>query len=215
VRPGRATHDARGRRSRRARGWLYAPPPFLDPLLVFAERVDRRLRHVRPVTPNGFIAVELGRHRGGPVLLPDGTRVGPGDPLVKVHFRNERIRTQGGRGWNAQGWRRIRLEMAIVADWATRLPPGRRPVAFRGTTILDALLRREGWLVRPRPRTFVNRVEDWFMRWLLAHWAPAGRARLDDDRRLGSVDGWLSRAEFEARYAGRRASPASRPMQAR
>jgi hypothetical protein len=192
-----AGRDRRGRAS-----WLYVPPPFLDRLLVFAERVDRHRRHIRPVTPAGYTAIEHGRHAGPALTLRDGTRLEPGDPLVLLHFRNEHIRTAAGHGWNARGWRRVHDELAIVARWAAGLPDGGRPVAFRATTILDAFLRREGWLIVPRPRTFANRVEDWFMRWLLAHWATGGRARLDADRPLESVDGWLSRGEFEARYAG-------------
>jgi hypothetical protein len=177
------------------------PPEWLDWLLAFLERVDRRRRGVRPARRDGMLAIELARHGEDPVRLVDGTIVRRGDQVCHVHFRNERVRALSGAGWQAAARHAAGVDLAVIAGWWQSLDPARRPVAFRATTILVPLIRREGWEIHPRAPTLRARVDDWFMRWLLLHWSPGGRDRLRRHPRLASVDGWLSGPAFVSRYA--------------
>ncbi len=185
------------------RSWLYAPPAFLDWLLAFAERVDMRRRAVHPVAPDSLIGFERATYREPSIALRDHVRLGPGDPIVYLHFRNDRIRARVGRGWNIESRRAVRRDLARVAAWAGSQQPGERPVAIRATTILGPLLRHEGWEIRERRNTLRARVDDWFERWLLAHWGLGGRQRLERRRPLVSVDAWLSADAFVAKYGGK------------
>ena len=183
-------------------GRVYTGPLFwLDPVLALAERVDRRRRGLRAVRADGVLAVELTRYSGPLVLLHDGCRVAPGDVVVVMHFRNDRIRAAATSGWHAGIRRLAREDLATLAAWCRSRPAGEQPVALRATTLLGPLLRRDGWEIRPRARTWRARLDDWFMRWLLRHWrrpdAGPSRRRIST---LVSVDAWLSAAALERRF---------------
>lgn len=186
----------------RVRSWFYLAPPWLDWLLAFAERVDRRRRHMRNLSREGPFAVELSRHGEAPVRLRDNTLVRPGDPVILIHFRNERVKAMANGRWNRAGRQVAHDDLVRLARWWAVQPPENRPVAVRGTTILEAVLRREGLEIQPRPDTLRRRVDDWFMRWLLSRWSKEGRAAVGRGRRLISVDGWLSEPAYLARYLG-------------
>jgi hypothetical protein len=181
------------------------PPRWLDPVLAFAERVDRRRRDPRPIRVDGVLAIELVRHGAAAVLLGDGTVVARGDPVGIVHFRNERVRAAATSGWQLELQRLAAEDLRAFAAWWRSRPPAERPVALRATTILGALARRDGWEIRPRPRSYRARLDDWYMTWLLGYWSRDGRARIAgrSDRRAGrlvSVDAWLSCSRLQERY---------------
>jgi YkoP domain len=183
---------------------VYAGPLFwLDRVLALAERVDRRRRGLRPVRAGGVLAVELSRYRGPPVVLVDGSRVGPGDVVAVMHFRNDRVRAVSTSGWHAELWRIAREDLSVLAGWCRSRPPAARPVALRATTLLGSLLRRDGWEIRQRTPSPRARLDDWFMRWLLRYWGhpdPAGHRRHAST--LVSVDCWLSASALERRFPG-------------
>lgn len=177
------------------------PPRLLDPILALAERVDTRRRGIRPIRADGVLAIERTRWRGADVRLDDGTLVGHGDRIGEMHFRSERARSVGRRGWQTAGLREGRADLRALAAWAAAQPTALRPVAYHGLTIHAAFPRREGWQVRARERTFWARLDAWYMRWLLSHWALDGRARLGRGHgALESVEIWLSAAGLQARY---------------
>jgi hypothetical protein len=182
------------------RSWFVVAPAWLDWLLAFLERVDRRRRRVRMARRRGMIAIELTRHGEAPVSLADGTVVRRGDLVCLIHFWNERVRQLAGSGWQTAARRVAGDDLATIAAWWRSLDPAGRPVAFRGTTILGPLMRREGWEIRPREPSLRARVDDWFMRWLLVHWSPEGRDRLRRHPAPVSVDAWLSGPAFESLY---------------
>jgi hypothetical protein len=176
-------------------------PRWLDPVLSLAEVVDRRRRHIRPIRRNGLLGLELGRHKGELVRLSDGSVVPPGAPVGYMHLRNDRARALASNGWQLAGYRAGRADLAALARWYERQPTAERPVAFTATTILSPLIRREGWQVVPRRRTFRARLDEWWMSWLMVHFGLAGRQRLTrPHRRLESAEVWLSAPELVARY---------------
>lgn len=187
-------------------------PRWLDPILSFAERVDRRRRRIHRIRLDGLLAVQLVRHRGPRLVLADGTIVAPGDLVVSLHFWNESVAEVSTGGWERTGWETARADLAALVEWWRRQAPRDRPVALLATTILAPLTRRERWEIRPRPRTWRTRLDEWYMRWLLAHWSKGGRARLGRSHApLLSVDAWLSASAVEARYGAAATSDRTRP----
>lgn len=186
-------------------------PPILDPILAAWERLYRRRHRIRPIRAAGVLGLELRRHRGRPVALADGTIVNPGDLVGVLHLMNERVRAVAANGWQTAGWRESRADLAALAAWARRQPPGERPVAYTATTILVPLAARAGFEVHPRPRTWWTRLEDWHYRSLLRRWNPKGTERLRRGHgRLHSADIWISAAALEARYGTRSATDEAR-----
>jgi hypothetical protein len=43
---------------------------------------------IKPLERNSVICIEVKRHRGRPVKLEDGCRIGLGDPVIKLHFND-------------------------------------------------------------------------------------------------------------------------------
>lgn len=176
-------------------------PPVLDPILAAWERLYRRWHRIRPIRATGVLGLELRRHRSRPVALADGTVVRPGDLVGVIHLVNERVRALAAEGWQTEGWREGRRDLAALAAWSRRQPPEGRPVAYTATTILVPLAARAGFEIHPRPRTWWARLEDWHFRSLLRRWNPRGSDRLRRGRgRLRSAEIWLSAAALEARY---------------
>ena len=193
----------RGVGSRPARFHRPAPPRLLDPVLRLWEEADRRRRRIRPIRRDGVLGVELGRYDGPPIELADGTPVRRGDPIMTLHIENSRTRSIATPDWQARGLREARADLRRLAAWAARQPPVARPVAYTGATLMGPFARRIGFEVHPRPRTARTRLDDWFLRWLIARWSPGGRDRLRHGQgALRSSEVWLSHAALQLRYGG-------------
>lgn len=186
----------------RSAGPLHAAPRALDPILGVVERVDRWRRRIRPVADRSLLGVEEARYRGPSLPLADGTRLAPGSPVWFLHFDNARLRELvAADAWPTRGYAAARSELVILARRVAGMPPSARPLALGGVTLLTTLARRLGFEVRARPRTPRTLLEDWYLRSLLARWAPAGRRRLSRGHgalRTGAA--WISTGELLRRY---------------
>ena len=164
---------------------------LLEPILVVAERVDRRRRHIRPIRPTGLLGVEFRRHDGPEVRLRDGTLVRRGDRIAEIHLRNEHVRDAA----RARGWVVIfgaRRDLDALVRWCAAQPPSSAPVAVHAYSVLRAFLERGGFERRARRQTVRTRLDGWFMRWLLGRFSPQGEARLlAGHARLEAADYWL------------------------
>ena len=177
------------------------PPRVLDPILILAERIDERRRGIRAIRADGVLGLERTRWGGPPVRLRDGTVVRRGDRIGEMHFRSDRARGVAEDGWQSIGFRSGHEDLRALAAWAAVQPSVLRPVAYHGVTIHAAFARREGWEIRPRPRTFRPLLDEWYMRWLMGHWSSGGRERLRHGHGdLRSVEIWLSAAALQALY---------------
>lgn len=195
-------------RVRRSRGSV--APRILDPILGLVERVDRKLRRIQPIGGGSVLGIERHRHRGAPVILADGTVVRAGDQAAIIHLDNRLMQQLASSAWPTDAWRVARRDLRSLAAAHAALPPTERPVAYHGVTVLAALTRRAGFEVRQRRRTAWVRLQDWYLRSLLARWASTGRDRLARGHSpLQTRMAWLSGAELMRRYGG--AAPPSSP----
>jgi YkoP domain len=181
--------------------WRSLPPSLLEPILVVAQRVDARLRGIRPMRAGGLMGIEWQRWGGAPMVLDDGTRVVHGDRVGEFHFLNRRAAAVSTPGYQTAAFRMGHDDLRALAAWSAAQPPALRPVAYHGVTIHAAFPRREGWQVRARRRTLRARLDEWYMRWLMGHFAREGRRRLRRGHgALESVEFWLSADDLERRY---------------
>ena len=186
---------------RRRAGSTSAPPAVLESILRPIERLDRRLRHIRPVRDGAVLALETSRWRGPTVVLADGTKVRRGDPVALVHLDNVRVNVVAEKGWQLAGIRAARADLRALAAWAASLPTDARPVAYHAETVLGPLARWAGFEIREPPHDPMHALRAWYMRGLLARWSREGRGRLAHGHLpLRIVEIWLSAAELERRF---------------
>lgn len=182
-------------------GTTAAPPSALDPVMAFIERVDRRRRRIRSIQTGAVLGLEMGRHRGPPVVLRDGTEVRSGSRIGLVHFDNQRVRALTKEGSLTPAWIQGRADLRALAAWARARPETSRPVAYFGEGLHAAAAARVGFEVRPRPRTWFRRLQDWYFRGLMARWSNLGRERLAIGRHeLHAAEYWLSAGRLERLY---------------
>lgn len=188
------------------RGTTAAPPARLDAVMSVVERIDRRRRRIRLIRSEAVLGIELRRHRGAPATLADGTVVRAGDRVGSLHFDNRRMRELTVGGSLGPAWVQGRGDLAALAAWAAVLPAADRPVAYWGEGLHGAFAARVGFEVRPRPRTWFRRLQDWYFRGLMARWSQKGRRRLEIGRHeLHATEYWLSAARLEEVHGQARA----------
>jgi hypothetical protein len=179
-----------------------AAPRLLDPALALVERIDRWRRRIRPARVGALLGIERGRFRGAATTLADGTRLVAGAPIWVLHFDNARLRElTAADSWPTRAYAVAADDLRAIAARIAPMPSGERPVALGGVTLVAPLSRRLGFAVVARPRTRRSRLDDWYLRSLLARWSPAGRERLDrglHPRRAAGT--WISTAELLRRY---------------
>jgi len=180
-----------------------APPAILEPFLVHWERLDRRRRRIRMIRGGGVAGIEFTRHRGAPLRLRDGTLVNPGDLIGEFHLDNALIKELLPVQGHAAILHIARDDLRTLAAWARRVSPDRRPVAYHGESILVPYAKRMGLEVYPRRSTAWTRLQDWYLRGVMARWAAEGKQRLRHGRtRLRAGVAWLSAACLDSMYGG-------------
>lgn len=187
-----------------------AAPRLLGSILDVWDRLARRRRHIRPARPDALVGVELRRHQGADVVLRDGVIVRRGDLLGELHLDNIRVRDVTRR----EGWFAIeaaRDDLRAIARWTARQAPAARPVAYHASSLLGPLAARTGFDTRPRRRTVLARLDEWYLRWLMTRWSADGRRRLGRGHgRLRLDECWLSADALVARH-GRAMTKAAMP----
>jgi hypothetical protein len=179
----------------------WAAPRLFDPAMALVERIDRWRRHVEAVRREGILGLERDRHRGAAITLSDGTPVPRGASIWTVHFDNARLRQLAARGWQTRAYAVAAGDLHAIAARVGQLPAAERPVALHGVTLLAPLTRRVGFEQRDRERTARVRLEDWYLRSLLARWSPLGRGRLVRGHGdLHTREVWLATGELLRRY---------------
>jgi hypothetical protein len=184
-------------------GPLHVAPRVLDPVLALVERMDRWRRGIRPVRSGALLGLERSRHRGAAVDLGEGRTLEAGDPVWTLHIDNARLRglTVDADRWPTRAYAAAVADLETLARRIASTPAGDRPVALGGVTLLAPLARRLGFRVAARPRTPRARLEDWYLRSLLARWAPSGRERLARGHgEMRTAATWISTGDLLRRY---------------
>ncbi len=217
---------------------ISAIPASLGRSLVRAlDALLRRCLHVRSFTDDALciLRVSCGRARQA-IILQDGTQIRPGDPVIDIHFWNERIPAmpEGGPDlrWAREMHRRFVASLRLLAQYLAESPSLNDVRAIRGEfgflsgEALGAqsdLFRRLGLEVR-RLRTargawgrFAEFWQNLFSYWLIWTYNPES---LRGKRLLGleRCEVWISREALLGRYgarpAGAQVAPATRSSSA-
>ncbi len=140
------------------------------------------------------------RHRGEPVVLPDGTIVAPGALLAELHCDNramlQLVRERGNP------FAACRQDLRSLSNWIQQDQLGRQIDAFYARTILTTAASRLGFTVREKPVTLRRRLERVFFKGLLLLYNQEGLMRIQHGStpRAYPADIWLSRRELIRRY---------------
>jgi hypothetical protein len=174
---------------------------MLDPVLALVERIDRRLRRIRPIRAGALLGTERRHYRGPDLQLADGQSLWAGARVTFIHLDNAAARRLAADGWQRAGLQVAMRDMHALAALHAGIPADARPVAYGGHTILAALTRRIGFEVFERRQTPWVRLEDWYLRSLLARWSRQGRERLSRGHGpMRTHSAWMSAAELVRRY---------------
>ena len=209
-------------------------PAGLLRLLWYWDRLYIRWHRLRPVSPDGLVFFRLEPYRGSQVTLPDGTRIARGDPVCRLHLRNDLVARSADTGVHSRTWRGVGGVRADLAALATRAEAGTLahkgdPVrALAAATVLFKSAPRLGFSVVVQPQTWRLEFQRAYMMGLMALFGPQGTLRRR--RKDGQVPGgsgpaetglgvpdlevgelWMSRSELLARYLPGRNAPPPRP----
>lgn len=171
-----------------------------------------RWHRLRPVSPGGTMLYGPGTYRGSrPIDLPDGTRIAKGDPVCRVHLRNDPVARSGNSGVSRRTWgviKGLRVDLELLARRAaegTLTHRGNPVKALTSTTLLFRGARRLGFEVWPRPESWRLELERMYMLGLLDLYLPG---RIPDPAGSFEVgEMWMSRAALLARYQAARRAP--------
>jgi hypothetical protein len=158
---------------------------------------------IKPLERNSVICIEVRRHRGCPIKLKDGCEIGPGDPVIKLHFNDawiaEGLRSSSGSG--IKGFPRgifyyfkdgLQLLATEVADGKYE-----GVVAVCGWTAFHAHAKRLGFQVIDLPNTLRIKLARLHIAALMqSHQAPGFRKHIGSRKPVKVKAVWLSRAEL-------------------
>jgi len=172
-------------------------------MLPIINKVHTVVLGIKPLERDSIICVEVRRHRGCPIKLEDGCEVGPGDPVIKLHFNNawitERRRSSSGLG--RRGFPRgfvyyLKDGLQLLA---TEVADGKYGgiVAVYGWTAFHAHAGRLGFQVIDLPNTLrIKLARPHIAALMQAHRIPWLK-RHTTSRKSAKVKAvWLSRAEL-------------------
>ncbi len=151
------------------------------------ERIDERYRKRLQLTPVGpLLYVGLERHEGASFALPDGTVIGSGELVGRLHFNNARAAAVEATSRGQAGIRFARLLRNSFAELAQRSRDETQlhnVQLFEGITWLRAHGRGVGFAADPLPQGPRLWLLSAYFRLLIWAFAPvATRAAMNDVR---------------------------------
>jgi len=172
-------------------------------MLPIINKVHAIALGIKPLERNNVICIEVRRHKGYPIKLEDGCEVGPGDPVIKLHFND---------AWIAEGLRSgSRLGMGgfprglfyYFKDGlqllATEIADGKYGgiVAVYGWTAFHAHASRLGFQVIDLPNTLRIKLARLHIAALMqSHHVPWLKRHVTSRKPVKVKAVWLSRAEL-------------------
>ena len=156
---------------------------------------------IKPLERNSVICIEVRRHRGCPIKLEDGCEVGPGDPVIKLHFNDawiaEKLRSSsesGMRGFPRGLFYYFKDGLQLLA---TEVADGKYGgiVAVYGWTVFHAHASRLGFQVIDLPNTMRIKLARLHIAALMqSHHVPWFKRHVTSRKSVKVKAVWLSRA---------------------
>jgi YkoP domain len=172
----------------------------------FVEYVLECLHPSKPLRPGGIARYEVIRFGGAPLPLRGQPAIRKGEMVIGLHFDNRVVASMEAAESSIQilTWRMLRVgteDFALLADLVRQgvFAPGIR--AVWGETVLNRVLRRLGFHVRPAARNLRTPFARLFFLCVLAIYGRPGYFADDrtlDRLQLGEI--WLSVDELLERY---------------
>jgi hypothetical protein len=170
-------------------------------ILPVINKVHTVVLGIKPLERSSVICIEVKRHRGGTIKLKDGSEIGPGDPVIKLHFNDAWI---AERLWSNSGSGTIGFPRGFLYYFkdglqllATEVANGKYGgvVAVYGWTAFHAQARRLGFQVIDLPNTLRIKLARLHIAALMqSHQAPRFRKHISSGKSVKVKAVWLSRA---------------------
>jgi hypothetical protein len=173
-------------------------------MLPLINKVHAIALGIKPLERNSVICIEVRRHRGYPIKLEDGCEVGPGDPVIKLHFNDawiaERKRTSSGSGMRRDFARGVFYNFKDGLQLlATEVADGKYGgiVAVYGWTAFHAHASRLGFQVIDLPNSLRIKLARLHIAALMqSHHVPWFKRHITSRKSVKVKAVWLSRAEL-------------------
>lgn len=156
---------------------------FVRGILTSIDVGYRRAHELQPV--GGLLHLGIARHRGTPLVLPDGTRVVEGAPVGQLHFDNARAAEVQADGRVQAGVRFARLLRDSLAELAARAQAedGLRDVLlYEGITWFRPHGRAVGFVSEPLPPGLRRRWLATYFRLMVWSFAPVAARAMQPTR---------------------------------
>jgi hypothetical protein len=151
---------------------------------IWWDRFLQRRWRLTKVRERGVLRYRIGRHRGPPVTLEDGTHVMKSDLILELHFDNAGLMNDSrGAGWSP--WDAMEAISADLDELARLVAAGhlRSVRAFHGVTLFSAPARRLGFERHPVRHTIGWSLRRYFLIGLLPIYHRQGWKEFDRMRR--------------------------------
>ncbi len=172
-------------------------------ILPIINKVHTIALDIKPLERDSIICVEVRRHKGCPIKLEDGCEVGPGDPVIKLHFNDawiaDRLRSSSGSGMGSFPRGLFYHFKDGLQLLATEVADGKYGgiVAVYGWTIFHAHAIRLGFQVIDLPNTLRIKLARLHIAALMqSHHVPWLKKHVTSRKTVKVKAVWLSRAEL-------------------
>ena len=170
-------------------------------ILPVINKVHTVILGIKPLARNSVICIEAKRHRGRPIKLEDGCQIGPGDPVIKLHFNDAWVTEalQSTSASKTKGFPRglfyyFKDDLQLLAAEVSDGKYG-SIVAVYGWTAFYTHAKRLGFQVIDLPNSLRIKLARLHITALMqSHQAPRFRKHISSRKSVKVKAVWLSRA---------------------
>ncbi|MBM2831311.1 MAG: putative rane protein [Dehalococcoidia bacterium] len=181
-----------------------SPPHWMLWLWPLLDRLLARLLRIKPLDEtDSIMGTSIHHYRGQLRVLRDGTIIRSGAMICEIHILNgrlARLALESPQGeitpWELAAWGA--RDLTILAGM---MKQASEVEALSGTTLLDSVVKRQGFAVMDMPSKLLREVVGFYLRGLMQAYHSRGARRTERKARsLVPKEIWMSRKELLARY---------------